>query len=127
MRTLFGIFLIASALSAQLPQNDKRLVFSTYHGGDRNDDAVAVAVDAAGFIYVVGETESRNLEATPVGGKPLTSAVFNGYLTKYAPQGKEVVWRTLIGGSSNSVPHAVALDKAGKSTWQALPAPAICP
>lgn len=90
---------------------DKRLVFSTLQGGDRNDDAQSVAVDQAGFIYVTGETESRNLEATPVGGKPLTGAVFNGYLTKYAPGGKEIVWRQLIGGSSNTVPHAVILDR----------------
>ena len=36
-----------------------------------------------------------------------------GYLTKYAADGKKVIWRALIGGSSNTVPHAVALDKDG--------------
>lgn len=92
---------------------DKRLVFSTFHGGDRNDDAQAVAVDAAGNIYVTGETESRDLKATPVGGKPLTLAVSKGYLTKYAPSGKEVLWRVLIGGSANTWPKAIALDADG--------------
>lgn len=112
---LSGILLGAAALPAlaQSALDDKRLVFSTFHGGDRNDDANGVAVDAAGNIYVTGETESRDLKADPVGGKPLTAAVFKGYLTRYRPSGKEIVWRKLIGGSSNTVPRAIAADKDG--------------
>ena len=113
MRLLLGLFAILVSVAAQTPQDDKRLVFSTYLGGDRNDDAGAVAVDASGAIYVAGESESRDLQGNPVGGKPLTAAVFKGYLTKYTPDGRKVAWRALIGGSSNTVPHAVALDRAG--------------
>ena len=112
MRLLLGLFAILVSVAAQTPQDDKRLVFSTYLGGDRNDDAGAVAVDASGAIYVAGESESRDLQGNPVGGKPLTAAVFKGYLTKYTPDGRKVAWRALIGGSSNTVPHAVALDRA---------------
>ena len=115
MKAAIGLIMLASVLTSQTPQNDKRLVFSTYQGGDRNDDAQSVAVDPLGNIYVTGETESRDLQATPVGGKPLTAAVFKGYLTKYGPGGKEVLWRALIGGSSNTVPHAVALDRDGSA------------
>jgi hypothetical protein len=114
MKTLTCVFAMAGLVAAAQngpPQDSTRLVFSTYHGGDRNDDANGVAVDSAGFIYVTGETESRDLANKPVGGKPLTSAVFKGYLTKYSPSGKDVVWRLLIGGGSNTVPHAVAVDK----------------
>lgn len=104
---------MATACFAQL--SDRRLVFSTFHGGDRNDDAKAVAVDAAGNIFVTGETESRDLTADPVGGKPLTSAVFKGYLTKYEPGGKKIAWRLLIGGASNTVPNALAVDVDGNA------------
>ena len=109
---LLALWAGSQILTAQIPA-DKRLVFSTFHGGDRNDDAQAVAVDQAGNIYVTGETESRDLKATPVGGKPLTLAVSKGYLTKYAPSGKEVLWRVLIGGSANTWPKAIALDADG--------------
>ena len=111
MRLLIGL----CALTATLAQGqyDKRLVFSTFQGGDRNDDAVSAAVDAEGNLYVAGESESRDLPGNPVGGKPLTSAVFRGYLTKYAPNGKQVIWRALIGGSANTVPRALALDNSG--------------
>lgn len=113
--TLIAGLIAGAALSAmaQPAAQDKRLIFSTFQGGDRHDDAQAVAVDANGNIYVTGETESRDLKADPVGGKPLTAAVFKAYLTKYAPGGKEVMWRKLIGGSSNTVTHALALDADG--------------
>ena len=111
MRLLIGLCALTAALAQG--QYDKRLVFSTFQGGDRNDDAVSAVVDADGYLYVAGESESRDLSGTPVGGKPLTSAVFKGYLTKYSPNGKQVIWRALIGGSSNTVPHAVALDRSG--------------
>jgi len=109
----FAAVFAAEPPPAQPQVTDPRLVFSTYHGGDRNDDGVAVAVDPSGNVYMTGETESNNLEATPVGGKPITGAVFKGYLVKYSPQGHEVLWRALIGGASNTVPHAIALDRDG--------------
>jgi hypothetical protein len=113
MRFLLTTCALALTLSAQTPADDKRLLFSTYQGGNKFDDAAAVAVDASGNIYVTGESESTDLKATVLGGKPLTAAVFKGYLTKYAPGGKEILWRLLIGGSSNTVPRAIALDKDG--------------
>ena len=60
MRLVFRALAIAAVLAAQMPHDDKRLVFSTFHGGDRNDDAVTVVVDPAGYIYIAGETESRD-------------------------------------------------------------------
>ncbi|WP_321472783.1 SBBP repeat-containing protein [uncultured Paludibaculum sp.] len=113
MRKIILLVAVAATLAAQSPSENKRLVFSTFNGGDRYDDATAVAVDPNGFIYVAGESESRDIPVTPVGGKPLTSAVFKAYLTKYRPEGKEVLWRAQIGGSSNTVAHAVVLDKDG--------------
>ncbi len=102
-----------SLLSAAQPQDDKRLVFSTFHGGDKSDIASAVAVDSSGYIYVTGQTNSTDLKMTPLGGKPLTSAVTYAFLTRYAPGGKEIIWRTQIGGSSNTTGNALAVDKDG--------------
>lgn len=109
--TLLAALWAAGALFAQI--QDRRLVFSTFHGGDRDDDARAVVVDRTGNIYVTGETSSRDLTHTLIGGKPLTLAVSKSYLTKYAPNGEKVLWRLLIGGSANTVPAALALDPEG--------------
>ena len=106
--------LIAATVLAQ-PQLDKRLVFSTFHGGDRHDDAPSVAVAPDGHIYIVGQSDSRDLNAPAVGGKPLSAAVSKGYITKYAPNGEKIVWRFQIGGSANTVPTAVTLDRNGNA------------
>ena len=115
MRLLLSITLATAAVFAQ-PQMDKRLVFSTFHGGDRHDDAPSVAVAPDGHIYITGQSDSRDLNAPTVGGKPLTAAVSKGYITKYAPNGEKIVWRFVIGGSANTVPTALALDRDG-NVW----------
>jgi hypothetical protein len=112
MRLLLGLLTLATTLAAQ-GQSDRRLIFSTFQGGDRTTMLFLRPWTLTASFMSAGESESRDLNGTPVGGKPLTFAVFKGYLTKYSPDGKQVIWRALIGGSSNTVPHAVALDKSG--------------
>lgn len=108
MRTILFFLLAAPVFSAP-----PLLVFSTYHGGDRNDQATAVAVDAAGHTFVAGLTESRNFPATPVGPAANISATTNAYLTKLSPNGNEVVWSLLIGGASQTRINAAATDGSG--------------
>jgi hypothetical protein len=103
----------AAAVSAQTPQDDKRLVFSTYLGGDRTDDAVAVAVDQQGHTFVAGKTDSRDFSGKGFGNINLNFAVSKAYLTKYSPDGKEILWSHIFGGSSNTRANAVAVDRAG--------------
>ncbi|HYO80425.1 MAG TPA: SBBP repeat-containing protein [Bryobacteraceae bacterium] len=112
-RTCFVLAVAVAALSAQTPQDDKRLVFSTYLGGERTDDAVAVATDGAGNIFVAGKTESIDFPGKPLGGFNMNFAVPKGYLTKYSPDGKQILWSHVVGGSSNTRANAVVVDKNG--------------
>jgi hypothetical protein len=105
--------LVATALVAQTPQDDKRLIFSTYLGGDRTDEATGVAVDEAGNTYVAGRTDSRDFSGKGFGSINLNFAVPKAYLTKYSPDGKQILWSHIIGGSSNTRANAVAVDKMG--------------
>lgn len=109
----FLITCMAAALSAQTPQDDKRLIFSTYLGGGRTDDAVAVAVDAAGSTYVAGKSDSGDFSGKGFGNINLSYALPRAYLTKYSPDGKEIVWSHIIGGSANTRANAVAVDREG--------------
>ncbi len=114
MRTKFIVLACAVAtLSAQMPQDDKRLIFSTYLGGDRSDDAAAVAVDELGHTYVAGKTESRDFSGKGFGDINLNFAVPKAYLTKYSPDGKDILWSHMIGGSSNTRANSVAVDRLG--------------
>lgn len=108
MRAILFLLLAVPAVAAP-----PLLVFSTYHGGNRNDQATAVAVDAAGHTFVAGLTESRDFPATPLGPAANISATTNAYLTKLSPEGNKVMWSLLIGGSSQTRINAAATDAAG--------------
>lgn len=111
--SIFILGLMAAALAAQTPQDDKRLIFSTYLGGNRTDDAAAVAVDEAGNTYVAGRTDSIDFSGKGFGNINLNLALPKAFLTKYSPDGKEILWSHIIGGSSNTRANAVAVDRLG--------------
>jgi hypothetical protein len=80
------------------------LTSSSYFGGAGFDEANAVVVDADGFVYVAGRSDS--LSATGV----------DGFVVKLTPDGSQVVYSTPIGGSGFDVATALALDASG-NVW----------
>jgi len=80
------------------------LTSSSYFGGAGFDEANAVVVDADGFVYVAGRSDS--LSATGV----------DGFVVKLTPDGSQVVYTTAIGGSGFDVATALAVDASG-NVW----------
>lgn len=78
---------------------DPELSFGTYLGGTGVDGAGKTAVDADGNIYVVGlasdgfPTTDDTLQGDVGGG-------YDGFVTKFAPDGKSLVYSTFIGGGA---------------------------
>ncbi|MCJ7586642.1 MAG: SBBP repeat-containing protein [Candidatus Aminicenantes bacterium] len=90
------------------------LAFSTYLGGDLNDYASAVAVDAAGYIYVTGKTRSPNFPVkTPF---QTDRAIEDAFVAKFAPSGRSLVYSTYIGGSDYDFGLAIAVGADGCPT-----------
>ncbi len=96
------------------------IVFSTAQIG-----GTALAVDAAGSIYVAGTTGSLTYPTTPGTYQPmfpvfLTCLVFcqtesqglNQYVTKVDPTGK-IVFSTAVSGTGNTQNNGIAVDAAG--------------
>ena len=77
------------------------LASSSYFGAAGFDEANAVVVDADGFVYVAGRSDS------------LGESGVNGFVVKLTPDGSQVVYTTPIGGSGFDVATALALDAAG--------------
>ncbi len=90
---------------------DPILTYSTYLGGGSVDAAYTIATDAAGNIYVAGQTTSLNFpvraayEDMPGGGS-------EGFLTKLDATGTRLIFSTYLGGrgSSDRV-WSIAVDK----------------
>ena len=90
------------------------LVYSTYLGGNGDDEGKGIAVDSAGNAYVTGYTTSTNfpvanaLQDTNHGG----AAVF---VTKLSADGSELVYSTYLNGVNDDYGYAVAVDSSGNA------------
>jgi uncharacterized protein (TIGR03437 family) len=106
-----------------------QLVYSTYLGGkDGATSANAVAVDAAGLIYLTGAT---NAASYPVSSSAFRTAyagslasgsvagVGDAFITKLDPSEQpsaQLVYSTFLGGALDDSGAAIAVDSAGRIT-----------
>jgi len=96
---------------------DPGLVYSTLLGGSLYDIGSDIAVDGTGSIIVAGYTYSSDFPTTP-GAYDTT---FNGgtqtegdaFVAKLSADGKNLLYATFLGGSSDDAALAVAVNAAG--------------
>jgi hypothetical protein len=86
------------------------LVYSTYIGGSDWDYGYAIAVDGSGYAYVTGYTRSPNYDVTPGAFQATNGGYGDVFVTKLNATGTALVYSTYIGGSSNEVGYAIAVD-----------------
>ncbi len=97
---------------------DPSLDYSTYLGGSIGSDiGRAIAVDSMGFAYVTGETQSSDFpQPSPCSAFDCSS---NGgqdiFVAKINQGGTALVYSTYVGGSTNDVGHAIAIDGSGNA------------
>ena len=105
------------AFLSVLSPNGSTLVYSTYLGGGLMDEGRAIALDAAGDVYLTGGT---------MGGFPTTAGAYqtgllgfgDAFIIKMKPYlsgNASVAWSTLLGGNDFDVAHSIAVDTAGNS------------
>jgi len=91
------------------------LEYSTLIGGEGSDEATRVAVDDAGGAYITGYTASvlfptvNPHQALPAGA----SGGLEAFITRFAPDGKSLVFSTFFGGSDTDSGTGIALDRDG--------------
>lgn len=109
------------AFVTKLSQTDGSLIYSTYLGGSRADVAGAIAVDGNGNAYVTGYTYSTDFPRTVssvdtnlVNGLTNTLAGSNDvFVAKIGPQGDQLLYSTLFGGSNLDQGEGIAVDDSG--------------
>jgi hypothetical protein len=108
------------AFVTKIAPGGRRVVYSTYLGGEATDVARGLAVDAAGSAYVVGHTGSpdfprvRPLQRTMRGehcGPPPGEPCRQAFVTKLSPSGSAAVYSTYLGGKEHDDAFGVALDR----------------
>ncbi len=85
------------------------LLYSSYLGGDGVDYGKDVTVDAAGNIYVLGQTFSDTLF-----GQEIERAGYSDiFVAKFDPTGSKLLYSVVIGGQDSESPLSIAVDGQG--------------
>jgi Ca2+-binding RTX toxin-like protein len=98
---------------SKLVPGGNALAYSTYLGGNDLDQGSAVAVDAGGAAYVTGTTNSTNFDT--VGQIEGDGGLEDVFISKLVPNGSALAYSTYLGGDTNDLGNAVAVDSAGSA------------
>jgi hypothetical protein len=99
------------------------LVYSTLVGGDRDDEGLAIAVDTQGRVAVAGQTDSTDFPlvdplqlqylGTGTGTGNCAGKACNGFITRLTADGKNQLFSTYFGGTSDDRVTGAAVDESG--------------
>jgi len=112
-RTLGGA---TDAVVTKLASDGTTVLWSTYLGGSGSETGRAIALDAAGNVYVTGETNSPNFPTTPGAFRTTWSSGQDAFVVKFAPGGGSLVYSTYVGGSWDDYPRGIAVDASNCAT-----------
>ena len=101
------------AFVAKLNTNGSALVYSTYLGGDTQDQGLAIALDTNGNAYVTGFTDSPNFPVTTNALQPQLGGLSDAFVTKIAASGTNFVYSTYLGGTNNDHGEGIAVAADG--------------
>lgn len=104
------------AFVTKLGPRGTNLIYSTYLGGNGVDEGVGIAVDPVGCAYVAGYTESTNFPtANASGGFTTYGGNGDAFVTKFGPEGTNLVYSFYLGGTNLDVGNDIAADVAGQA------------
>lgn len=103
------------AFVTKLNASGNALTYSTYLGGNGNEEGSAIAIDSAGHAYVTGYTYSTNFPMQNPAQANHGGIYQQAFVTKLAPGGNALVYSTYLGGTNHDTGVDIAVDAAGKA------------
>lgn len=101
------------AFVTRLSADATTILYSTYLGGTRDDVAVGVALDAAGKIYLLGETDSTDFPLQAPIQPQNAGGQSDLFVTCLTSDGASLSFSTYLGGEDWDRAGAIALDASG--------------
>jgi hypothetical protein len=86
------------AVVAKLSALGDALLYASFLGGRQDENAVGIAVDGAGNVYVAGATGSPDFPTLAASFQPKRAGGFDAFVTKVDPAGSALVYSTYLGG-----------------------------
>jgi len=106
----------SDAFVTKLTPDGRSLIWSTYVGGGDLDEGLAMAVNAAGEVWLAGKTRSANLpivQAYQAALKTAGDLDEDGFVAKLKSDGRALLYSTYFGGDGIDDFRAMTLDAQG--------------
>lgn len=108
------------AFVTKLDATGAAALYSSYLGGDRYDETLSIAVDAAGQAWVIGTTASAGFPTSPDaldgsfnGGIFGDSTSGDAFVTAVAPSGDSLAYSTFLGGAHIDGGNGITVGRDG--------------
>ena len=90
------------------------VIYSTFIGGNGNDHANAIALDASGNAYITGDTDSSNFPHTGGFQTIFGGGFWDAFVVKLSASGT-LVYGSYLGGTLDDKGYGIAVDAAGSA------------
>ena len=100
------------AFVAKIDPTGKNYLYVGWVGGNSDDNAYSVALDASNNLWVAGATSSTNFPLTSTGSQRQLGGGWDGFLAEFDPAGI-LLYSSYLGGSGDDYAFGIGLDTAG--------------
>jgi len=108
-----SVLVNAEGFVSKLNSDLSSLVGSTFLGGDENDNAIAIALDGSGHLFVAGLTPSTNFPGvTAASADSSLEGAQDGYVARLDLDLSHLV-SSFLGGEGDEVARGVAVNTSG--------------
>jgi hypothetical protein len=102
----------SDAFVAEFDPTGASLLYSTYLGGSGADEALGIALDGSGNVYVAGYTFSSNFPTRSAFQSSLAGSS-DAFVAEIDPGTSSLVFSTYFGGSASESAQSIAVDSVG--------------
>jgi uncharacterized protein (TIGR03437 family) len=108
-----GIF--GDAFVVKVAPDGRSLMYATYLCGSGDDSGAGIALDSAGNAYVTGTTSSADFPVSETAFQKTIKGGSDVFAAKLSADGSQLVYSTLIGGTSTDLAAGIAIDSGGNA------------
>ncbi|MCP4632406.1 MAG: hypothetical protein GY855_05730 [candidate division Zixibacteria bacterium] len=103
----------ADAFVTKLNSTGDALIYSTYLGGNNDEEGISIEVDGFGNVYVVGQTYSTDFPTT--WAYQTDQGAQDLFVTKINSSGNGLIYSTYLGGSDIDIGYDIAINGSGNA------------
>lgn len=100
------------AFVSKISSDGSTLFYSTFLGGNTNDQGRAIAVDSSGAAYVAGDTSSEDFPIVNA-AQPNFGGAADVFVTKISDDGSALIYSTFLGAFGGEIAYSLDLDNYG--------------